>query len=195
MPEIGLRIVPAKKDSDKIKFNLADAHHAFWTWQAYNPDKDDDEWPGWDEIGLKFYVKYGRVFACEAAGDGAGVVACDSCDNCPLEWPEEQKCLQKPGFLRRPTCPDVCSYEACPIVVPSPGSTEPGKAWSDRYQCMHSGRHNPNSLYNLWLAESDLEKKAKIAITIATLKWNGEELFEEEEYEYEEEEYEGFEGT
>ena len=73
------------------KFNHT-AHKALWDWLSKNPDQYKCDWEGWKHNGGKYDIVYGFCFACEYNFEYFDDN--DTCDRCPLIWPNNVKCYE-----------------------------------------------------------------------------------------------------
>ena len=65
------------------------SHKALWNWLAENPDKEKEDWPGFNELR---YVPDNECFACQYVWDGGGYIRCH--EYCPLIWPGGLGCCK-----------------------------------------------------------------------------------------------------
>ena len=80
-----------------IKFNHT-AHKEMWTWLSENPEKEKDDWPGWESNGGEYPFAAFWCFACQYAlskvkkdSEDSGLDeddAQDRCVRCGLDWPD-----------------------------------------------------------------------------------------------------------
>jgi hypothetical protein len=63
------------------KFNYS-MHKELWNWLSLNPDKEKEDWPGWDYLSEP--EEYSHCFACQYADC---IPEAPACANCPLIWP------------------------------------------------------------------------------------------------------------
>lgn len=80
-----------------IKFNHT-AHKEMWTWLAENPEKEKDDWPGWESNGGEYPFAAFWCFACQYALSKVKKDSEDSwldeddaqdrCVRCGLYWPD-----------------------------------------------------------------------------------------------------------
>lgn len=94
-----------------MKFNHT-AHKALWDWLAENPDREKEDWIGWEENGgdIDFDVE-NDCFACEyTVSENLGEPHYCDCDKCPLDW-EAEDCLSglygewsKAKFYQKSSC-------------------------------------------------------------------------------------------
>ena len=74
-----------------IKFNHT-AHKEMWTWLSENPEKEKDDWPGWEWNGGAYDMdEPEHCFACLYVEEISGAKD-DSCSYCPLKFPEPCYC-------------------------------------------------------------------------------------------------------
>ena len=73
------------KKEDYIK-----SHIELWDWLAENPDKEKDDWPGWERFDFdeSYLEELSYCFACMYDAEKGG----DYCVNCLFEWPDNYRC-------------------------------------------------------------------------------------------------------
>lgn len=77
------------------KFNHT-AHKELWDWLAKNPDKEKDDWKGWDIHGGKYVLDGNCCFACLYDDYTEG-----RCNDCPLVWAHLSCCSQENSLYKK----------------------------------------------------------------------------------------------
>ena len=70
-------------------------HKQLWNWLAEHPDKDKDNWPGWnlnDAYDCEIYNYYFGCFACKYSGN---CFEHEGCRDCPLDWDNGATCVEQ----------------------------------------------------------------------------------------------------
>ena len=67
-----------------MKFNHT-AHKNLWDWLSKNPDKEKDDWSGWEFNGGSFSKVSAGCFACQYQDEMIELGPCE--ETCPLIWP------------------------------------------------------------------------------------------------------------
>lgn len=56
-------------------------HKSLWDWLSKYPEKNKEDWPGWDYNGGEVEAVFADCFACEYDSEG------ECSEVCPLIWP------------------------------------------------------------------------------------------------------------
>lgn len=76
------------------KFNHT-GHKELWDWLAEHPNKEKFDWPEWLANGGCYTNPGAFCFACGYANKKGRVC----CGNCPLVWPNDEKCSSDSASL------------------------------------------------------------------------------------------------
>jgi len=171
----------------EFKFNLAELHKKKWLWRADNPEKNRADWPGWRVIG---WVPMSS-FACEAAVN-ADNDSDNDCVKCPLVWPDGRQCRSRLNIKNRwavasenlsesselarqiadltwtgrqifPLTADFSGYFDSPLLTGLAECIDLSCLDELEFYIYNEEPGLAQSIYNLWAAEGDPEKKAALA--------------------------------
>ncbi len=95
-----------------LKFNHT-AHKEMWTWLSENPEKEKDNWPGWEWNGGVIDTTVNLCFACD--------YCYTACFSCPLLWPKvkgEGRVCHTGGLYRKwKTCENLKSRSSLALQI------------------------------------------------------------------------------